>query len=752
MSRKRTAAALAAVLGAVALGIPPVSATAAPEPPAAPAAPAAGVTDDYEPTRESLERHESPRWFNDAKLGYFIHWGPYSVPAWATKGSYAEWYWKHMNETGGPWYQHHRQTYGEDFSYDDFVEQWKPDKFDPEEWLKLFEDGGAKYFNLVSKHHDGVALWDTKTTDRSTVALGPKRDLVRELFDAAEDSPLKKGLYYSMPEWFHPAGGWTRNGPVNPYTGEEIPYTGYKPVGDYVKDHQYPQMRELMNEFDPDIMWCDIGGKNNSNEFMAEYFNRAKNRENPKEVTVNDRCGNGVSDFSTPEYRVEPDINPEKWEATRGIGRSFGYNQQEGPADYLTSDALVDGFVDIVSKNGNLLLNVGPRADGSIPEIQAERVRDLGAWLKINGEAVYGTTYWSRAEDKAANVPVRYTVKDGTLYATALKWPGAKLTLTGGLPVTDDTTVTLLGSDGAPLPWQRTDDGSVAITMPAAGESATASKNAYTFKISTPGVQQVMRTKLKLPEGPAEGVPFVAEAGTPFTAKAEVTNPSDHRTRGGKLSFDTPPGWTVSTREAQVKPLPPNSTRTVEVSVTAPQDVAPDRYDLGATFRTGPVAYSSSEQLWAGITSIENVAKGRPATQKSTRLDAAAGRAVDGNTNGAFFAGSVTHTAEGGGAGPWWQVDLENRQKISDVAVWNRTDCCSERLGKYYVFVSDTPFTGNSVQETLAQPGVKAYYREDVAGAPTRIPVDTEGRHVRVQLTSGEPLSLAEVQVFSPRS
>src|SRR5919108_97711 len=325
---------------------------------AALAAPGYAQEPDYTPDPASLNRHHAPRWFEDAKLGFFIHWGAYSVPAWAPESggrAYAEWYWNEMSHPGTPTFERHREVYGEDFPYDRFIEQWKAERFDPDAWLRLFKEGGAKYFVQVSKHHDGVALFDTATTGRDTVDLGPHRDFVHELFDAADrgDYDLKRGLYYT-----------------------------------------------------------------------------------------------------TPEYSVEPDINPAKWEATRGIGRSFGYNAEEGPQDYLSADELIDGFVDIVSKNGNLLLNLGPKADGTIPEIQADRVRALGAWLDVNGEAIYGTTYWNHAEDARSNVPVRYTVKDGALYATALEWPGSRLTLSGDLPLEQGSSVTLLGSDGGALPWR----------------------------------------------------------------------------------------------------------------------------------------------------------------------------------------------------------------------------------------------------------------------------------------------------------
>ena len=444
---------------------------------------------DYEPARESLSRHRVPRWFEDAKLGYFVHWGPYSVPAFAPESGgnpYAEWYWHEMNRVRSPTWQHHRETYGEDVPYASFIDRWQPDRFDPAAWLELFVRGGARYFVFVTKHHDGLCLWDTDTTDRNTVALGRHRDLVAELFDAARRYPLKTGVYYSLPEFYHPVGGWFRRGPVNPYTGEDVPYTGYVPVDDYVMDHQYPQMLELVDRFDPDIFWCDIGGPNNSDQFMAHYFNQARNRPNPKEVTVNDRCGNGVYDFTTPEYRVEPDITPATWEANRGIGRSFGYNAREGPQDYLTADELIRSFVDIVSKNGNLLLNIGPMADGTVPEIQAERVRALGDWLAVNGEAIYGSTCWKHAEDENSNVPVRYTVREGAIYVTALDWPGEQLTLSGDLPLAENSTVTLLGSSGEGLRRERV-GGLVTISMPGEGPAATTSRHAYTFKVATPG-------------------------------------------------------------------------------------------------------------------------------------------------------------------------------------------------------------------------------------------------------------------------
>lgn len=342
----------------------------------------------YEPTKESLSRHTAPQWFDDAKLGFFIHWGAYAVPAYApldgSESKYSEWYWSKMNTKDTPTQRHHLAKYGADFAYDDFLAQWKAEKWDPKAWLDLFKNGGGKYYVMVAKHHDGIALWDSAYSDRTTVKQGPRLDFTRELVEAnrAGGYGLKDGLYFSMPEWYNPSspvqwGGWFgRGAPTNPFTGQPVPYTGHKPVADYVKDFQLPQMKELVDRFDPDLIWCDIGGVNASNEFMAYWFNKAK-----KDVTINNRCGNDVADFTTPEYSVEPDIKRAKWEASRGIGQSYGYNAEEGLADTLGPDELVDSFVDIVSKNGNLLLNIGPKADGTVPELQASRVRALGQWL-----------------------------------------------------------------------------------------------------------------------------------------------------------------------------------------------------------------------------------------------------------------------------------------------------------------------------------------------------------------------------------
>lgn len=226
---------------------------------------------------EDVEEHTAPGWFNDAKFGIFIHWGLYSVPAWADceEGKYAEWYWFWQNtkDINGPGtYEHHLKTYGADFVHDDFIPLFKADKFDPAAWVNLFGDAGAKYFVFTCKHHDGYALFDTEgTSNRNSLLLGPKRDFTKELMDAAvaERPDLKRGTYYSMPEWYNPLykkygrddgalsffGGLAKN----PYSGKEEPYTGHVDVGDYISGLQVPQLHILADKYKSDLMWGDIG-------------------------------------------------------------------------------------------------------------------------------------------------------------------------------------------------------------------------------------------------------------------------------------------------------------------------------------------------------------------------------------------------------------------------------------------------------------------------------------------------------------
>ncbi|MEU9450008.1 alpha-L-fucosidase [Streptomyces sp. NPDC048277] len=443
-------------------------------------------TADYQPTETSLGGHQAPYWFNDAKFGIFIHWGVYSVPAWAPVGvQYAEWYWDQMQDPGNPTYAHHRDTYGEDFAYDDFIPRFTAEKFDPRAWVELFRDAGAQYHVLTSKHHEGFALWDTKVSDRNAVQLGPKRDLVKELFEASRRyaPELHRGLYFSMPEWFNPDSPWMGHAPRNPYTLEPVPYTGYTAGKDYVKDFQAPQLLELVHGYDPEIIWCDIGGANDSVHVLAEYFNHAKNRACPVDVTVNDRSGIGFHDYTTPEYTTYADTVVAKWEASRGLDpRSYGYNSATPDDAYMTTEEVVHSLVDIVSKNGNFLLDIGPRADGTIPGIMQTRLRETGAWLAVNGEAIYGTTYWSRTAGLGEDL--RFTVRpDKAFYIHSLTRPGPRLTVEAPVPVRSGDRVTMLGHDH-PLTWT-VSNGALVVDVPEAARRK--GEHVWVFKVEWHG-------------------------------------------------------------------------------------------------------------------------------------------------------------------------------------------------------------------------------------------------------------------------
>ncbi|MCQ4081448.1 alpha-L-fucosidase [Streptomyces sp. RB6PN25] len=445
-------------------------------------------TPDYQPTDVSLETHQAPYWFDDAKFGIFIHWGVYSVPAWGPVGKeYAEWYWDHMQDPNDPTYAYHKQTYGEDFAYDQFIPRFTAQRFDPRSWVELFRDAGAQYFVLTSKHHEGFALWDTKVTDRNAVKLGPHRDLVRELFDASRTytPQLHNGLYYSLPEWFNPANPWMGHAPRNPYTLQPVPYTGYIPVNDYVADYQTPQVLELINGYDPDIIWFDIGGVNDSLHTMADYLNHAKNRPMPKDVTYDNRGGIAAHDFTTPEYTTYKNTVVAKWEASRGLDPfSYGYNSATPDSDYMTAEQVVQTLVDIVSKNGNFLLDIGPKADGTIPDIMRTRLRQTGQWLAINGESVYGTTYWSKMAQLGN---LRFTIRQGprnpAFYISSLGDPGSTLVVQAPVPVRKGDKVTMLGYN-QPLDWEF-DGETLTVQVPAAARMA--GQYAWVFKIAWSG-------------------------------------------------------------------------------------------------------------------------------------------------------------------------------------------------------------------------------------------------------------------------
>ena len=441
----------------------------------------------YEPTLESLAKHPIPEWWDEGKFGIFIHWGPYAVPGYGSSLKHltplsdaipefmpAEWYWLGQQIPFSPGWFHHLNSYGLNFTYDDFLPQFTADKFDPDDWISLFEKAGAKYFVLTSKHHDGFALWPTDTTGRNSAEIGAKRDLVGELFAAAEraDNRVKPGLYYSIPEFFNPApapkdaigtsganpwlyGSFT---PRNAYTQVLLPYTGQPDISDYADDIVRPQLREIIAHYKPYLLWCDIGGKEayfRSNEIIAEYYNDAL-ISRTEGVLINSRCGdnNTHRDYEVVEqgagFAHDADES-KRTETARTMGESWGYDKGD-VARARSANDLIAGLAQAVAKNSNYLLNIGPRADGTIPDWMRERLLSIGRWLKINGEAVYKSRPWDKSSDEAGNY---FTVgESGDFYILATDINEERLVVNAQIPVTESSVITLLGSDGAVLPFQ----------------------------------------------------------------------------------------------------------------------------------------------------------------------------------------------------------------------------------------------------------------------------------------------------------
>ncbi|MEF8884004.1 MAG: alpha-L-fucosidase [Haloarculaceae archaeon] len=445
----------------------------------------------YEPSWESLDTHPVPEWYHDAKLGVFIHWGVYSVPAWAPTDAdiggenaspYAEWYPYYMYDEESPTFDYHREEYGADVEYADFIEEWDAAEWDPEEWADLFADVGAGYVVLTGEHHDGFPLWDTHYTKYNAAEMGPERDLVGDLATAVRDRDMRFGASYHANYNYYQPGFAGRFGHPD-YAAGPLGSEESGPGPEYV-DFMNAKHRELIREYDPDLLWFDTPNADSDHlrarELMADFYNRAAERG--REVVVNDRAatdavggtidpdedgGETHGDFVTPEYATLDSLTERKWEACRGIGHSFGFNRAEDEDDHIDPGELVRTFVDVVSKNGNLLLNVGPQADGTIPDPQKRRLRALGEWLSVNGEAVFGTRPWVVAEDDHSDVEVRYTWREGALYATALAWPEEELTLgipaqTGSIP--DDAAV--LSADGGRPCGTSTQRETVTVSLP----------------------------------------------------------------------------------------------------------------------------------------------------------------------------------------------------------------------------------------------------------------------------------------------
>lgn len=437
-----------------------------------------GFSQNYEPNWESIDKRPVPSWFSNAKFGIFIHWGVYSVPAWAPADApigvyakYSEWYWSRMMNNGKDrnyFREFHDSIYGSNFKYQDFAPQFKAELFEPDRWADIFARSGAKYVVLTSKHHEGFCLWPSEQSwNWNSVDIGPHRDLAGDLTKAVKAKGLHMGFYYSLYEWYNPL--YRKN------------------LEKYVDDHMFPQMKDLVNRYQPDIFWTDgewdhPSEKWKSTQFLAWLYNESSVKNT---VVVNDRWGKETRSKHGGIYTTEYDlVHDDKgikeisrpWEECRGIGTSFGYNRVEDLDNYMTSKALIDLLVEKVSAGGNLLLDIGPTADGRIPVIMQQRLLDMGDWLKVNGEAIYETSTWQNRPEKAMN-NVYFTVRGDNLYVICTRWPQKKLTIPG---VKSASKISLLGSD---VRVNARANGNLTIEPPVINPGNMPCQHAWVFKV-----------------------------------------------------------------------------------------------------------------------------------------------------------------------------------------------------------------------------------------------------------------------------
>jgi len=466
----------------------------------------------YEATWESIDKRPTPQWFTDAKFGIFIHWGVYSVPAYAPvipgKLAYAEWYWNAMTRgkdpkanpvQAGTWAYHQKQ-YGAGYPYENFAPQFRAELFDADHWADVFARSGAKYVALTSKHHEGFALWPSAEASRTwgrpwnAVETGPRRDVLGDLTAAVRKRNLKMGYYFSLYEWYNPL--WLSDRKK------------------YVDEHMIPQFKDLVTKYEPAILFADgewdlPSADWKSPELLAWLFNETAVKN---DVVINDRWGKDSrhkhGGYWTTEYTPGMSGGGHAWEESRGMGFSYGYNRAERLAHYHSGRELVIMLVDLVSRGGNLLLDIGPDGDGTIPVVMEERLIQIGDWLRVNGDAIYGTKPWTEtrqwsagevakvdynkeyesaydvtklvgkpAAGKAA-IEAFFTAKGNSVYAILPRWPGGTIHLKGVGPA---KTVTLLGREG--MLRFKAERGGVTVTLPALPEEL-AGQPMWTLQVS----------------------------------------------------------------------------------------------------------------------------------------------------------------------------------------------------------------------------------------------------------------------------
>ncbi len=465
---------------------------------------------EYQANWESLKQYKTPEWWLNTKFGIYFHWGPYSVPAHKT-----EWYSIWMYAQGNPIRKYHEETYGDlkTFGYKDFIPMFTAEKFNADEWAELFKKAGAQFAGPVAEHADGFAMWDSQLTKWDAMDMGPKRDIVGEMEKAVRKQGMKfiatyhrHWLYAWYPTWDENTDA--SNPEYAGLYGPKVPKGTFvmankptNPLPDATFNQEWlDRLNELMDKYQPDIIWfdnkMDIIGEKYRQQFLANYYNKAQEwgREVVCTYKFTDMAeGTAILDLERSRMSEKKDF---PWLTDDSIDWKAWCDISD--PNYKTTNRLIDFLVDVVSKNGAVLLNITPKANGEIPEGVKTRLLEMGDWFKVNGEAIYGTRPWKiygegpqeiteghLSEDKnpeATAKDVRFTTRDGILYATVLDWTNEKLLIRSlaakeGLLESSIKKVSVLGCNEA-IQWQLTDTG-LEVKLP----STKPCEHAFVFKI-----------------------------------------------------------------------------------------------------------------------------------------------------------------------------------------------------------------------------------------------------------------------------
>ncbi|KAF2355646.1 Glycoside hydrolase family 29 [Trinorchestia longiramus] len=426
----------------------------------------------YDETWESLDSRPLPAWYDEAKIGIFIHWGVFSVPSFGS-----EWFWSAWAGGNTRYVDFMNENYRPDFTYQDFGPMFTTEFFNAEDWASIFNAAGANYVVLTSKHHEGFTNWPSKVSwNWNSMDLGPKRDLVGELATAIrENQPhIHFGLYHSLYEWFNPL-----------YLDDKA--NGFQ-TNKFVETKTMPELIELVNDYEPEVIWSDGDWEAqdwywNSTVFLAWLFNESPVKDT---VVVNDRWGSEIpchhGSYYTCSDRYNPGtLQPHKWENAMTLDKSsWGYRRNAPSVDYLTIEELLTTMAMTISCGGNLLVNIGPTHDGMIPALMEERLRQMGEWLSINGEAIYASVPWAVQND-TFTPGVWFTSSGETVYGIVLHWPENDLLTLGSVKSTSMSSITMI-SDSAQQELQ-IQDGSNGLEISFPPKSAVSSQWAWVLKM-----------------------------------------------------------------------------------------------------------------------------------------------------------------------------------------------------------------------------------------------------------------------------